>query len=321
MPNLGVAYVIHAASAGDRVSEGHLNRLTEMAAFVTTVETGSFAAAGKQLRVSSQLIGRQVSVLEQRLGTQLLVRTTRRHSLTELGRAYYGRCRSVLREAEAADTFVTEFGTHPRGELKVSAPLTFGAYRLVPFLERYLAEHDGVQIKLTLSDRNVDILEGGYDAAIRIGPLEDSSLVVRRLKPFRLAACASPAYIARRGRPQTPQDLTAHACLIYTYWFRPPLTDWEFERNGVSEMVTVNGPLWVNDGRAVIEAALGGQGIVLQDFNILKQEVAAGRLVHLLPEYLGPTRQLSLLYAPAHHMSAKLRSFIDALVDHIERNT
>ena len=297
-----------------------MNRLTEMAAFVTAVQTGSFAAAGKELRISPQLVGRQVSVLEQRLGTQLLIRTTRRHSLTEIGRAYYERCRTVLQEAEAADTFVTEFGTHPRGELRLSEPLTFGSYRLVPFLEKYLAEHDEVRVRLTLSDRNDDIIEGGYDAAIRIGPLDDASLVVRRLKPFRLAACASPAYVARRGRPNTPQDLAVHACLIYTYWFKPPLTDWEFERGGVSETVNVSGPLWVNDGRAIIEAALGGQGIVLQDYNILMPEIAAGRLVHLLPDYLGPTRQLSLLYAPAHHMSAKLRSFIDALAHHIDRN-
>jgi DNA-binding transcriptional LysR family regulator len=295
-----------------------VDRLTEMAAFVTAVRAGSFAAAGKELRVSPQLVGRQVSLLEQRLGVQLLLRTTRRHSLTEIGRAYYERCRFVLQEAEAADSFVTEFGTSPRGELHITAPFTFGAYRLVPFLETYLAQHEQVRVRLTLTDRNIDIVEGGYDAAIRIGPLEDSTLVVRRLKPFRLAACASPAYVARRGLPRTPSDLAGHACLIYTYFFRPPLTDWEFEKNGVSETVSVTGPLWVNDGRALIEAAVGGQGIVLQDYNVLRPEIAAGRLVHVLPDYVGPSRQLSLLYAPVHHMSAKLRSFIDALVDHIE---
>jgi DNA-binding transcriptional LysR family regulator len=288
-----------------------MDRLSDMNAFVTAVREGSFAGAAKAMRVSAQRVGKQVAALERRLGSQLLVRTTRSQSLTEVGRRYYERCCVVLDEATAADALVTEYGSEPRGELVLSAPSTFGTLRLVPFLQQYMGRYPGVSVRLDLSDRNVDLVNGGFDAAIRIGELEDSSLMVRQLETFRLAACASPAYLAAQGVPMVPQDLLRHDCLVYTYVFRPPLIEWEFERNGVTEVVNVGGRLWVNDGRAAIEAALSGQGIVLQDGNILQVEVKRGRLVHLLPDWRGPARDVSLIYPPGRHMPEKLRTFIE----------
>lgn len=288
-----------------------MDRLSEMNAFVTAVREGSFAAAAKAMRVSAQRIGKQVAALEGRLGAQLLVRTTRSQSLTEVGRRYYERCCVILDEAAAADALVAEYGIEPRGELVLGAPCTFGAFRLVPFLREYLSRHPGVSIRLQLSDKNVDLINDGVDAAIRIGTLDDSSLIVRRLETFRLTACASPAYLAVHGVPEMPQDLLRHNCLIYTYFFRPPLTAWAFERDGVTEIVEVGGRLWLNDGRAAIEAALSGQGIVLQDENILGQEVERGRLVHLLPDWRGPARDVSLIYPANRHMPQKLRTFIE----------
>jgi DNA-binding transcriptional LysR family regulator len=295
-----------------------MDRLSDMNAFATAVREGSFAGAAKVMRVSAQRVGKQVAGLERRLGAQLLVRTTRSQSLTEVGRRYYERCCIVLDEATAADALVAEYGAEPRGELVLSAPCTFGTLRLVPFLQDYLSRYPGVSIKLDLNDRNVDLINGGFDAAIRIGELEVSSLMVRHLETFRLAACASPSYLAAHGVPAAPQDLLRHDCLVYTYVLKAPLTKWEFERDGRTEIVDVGGRLWVNDGRAAIAAALSGQGIVLQDGNILQVEVERGHLVHLLPEWRGPARDVSLVYPANRHMPQKLRTFIEEFTAYLK---
>lgn len=292
-----------------------MDRLTEMTCFVRAVETGSFATAGRVLSMSSQLVGKHVAALEERLGVQLLVRTTRRHSVTEAGQAFYDRCRAVVREAEEAETAVAEFGSAPRGQLTISAPHTFGSARLMPFIADYLARNEAVSVKLVLTDRTVDVVGERFDAVVRIGMLEDSSLVARRFATFRLAACASPAYLRRRGRPLVPSDLRGHECLLYNRWLKPPLADWTFEKDGTAETVTVAGRLQVNDGRSLIASAVAGHGVVLQDIEILKRHFAAGELEHLLPAYAGPLREMHVVYPPGRQASPKLRSFIDALVE------
>ena len=292
-----------------------MDRLTEMACFVRAVETGSFATAGKVLSMSSQLVGKHVAALEERLGVQLLVRTTRRHSVTEAGQAFYERCRALVREADEAETAVAEFGRTARGLLTLSAPYTFGSSRLMPFIADYLARNEEVSVKLVLTDRTVDLVGERFDAVVRIGALEDSGLIARRLTSFRLAACAAPAYLRRRGRPSTPPDLQDHECLIYNYWFKPPLADWTFEKDGIAETVTVAGRLQVNDGRSLIASAIAGHGIVLQDIEILRRHFATGELEHVLPTYAGPLREMHIVYPPGRQVSPKLRSFIDALVD------
>src|SRR5260221_2042768 len=178
-----------------------MDRLTSMAMFVKAVEAGSFAAAVPALGLSSPMIGKHVRSLEERIGSRLLNRTTRRQSLTEVGRVFYERCKSVLAEAEAAEALVQDLHAVPRGRLRINAPVTFGSYSLVPMLTRYMRQYPEVAVDLTLTDRVVDLIDEGYEAVIRISPLTDSALVARPLAPYRLIACAAPAYLAERGIP------------------------------------------------------------------------------------------------------------------------
>ena len=171
--------------------------------------------------------------LEGRLGARLLNRTTRRQSLTEIGRTYYERCRQVLAEADWADSLADEAQGVPRGRLRVNAPVSFGAHSLVPLVTRFLRQYPGVEIDLVLSDRFVDLIEDGFEAVFRVGPLSDSSLLARELSPFRLVACASPIYVSQRGMPLTLADLEEHECIGYTHWSRPTVYEWRFSRDGV----------------------------------------------------------------------------------------
>ena len=265
-----------------------MDRITEMSCFVKTVESGSFAAAARMLSMLPQVVGKHVASLEERLGTQLLVRTTRSNSLTEAGQLFYQRCVVILQQAEDAETLVAQRGSAPKGQLMISAPYTFGSYRLMPFLARFLEQNENVRVKLILSDRHVDVVAEGYDAAIRIGDLEDTSIVARRLRSFRLVACASPSYIKQRGLPNVPSDLLEHECLIYNYWYKPPLSEWTFQLNGIEESVVVPGRMQVNDGRSVIEAAIAGYGIVLQDPEILLPKSTRAALFGSYPTTPGP---------------------------------
>ena len=292
-----------------------MDRLTEMTCFVRAVESGSFATAGRALAMSSQLVGKRVAALEARLGVQLLVRTTRRHRVTEAGQSFYDRCRAVIHEAEEAETAVAEFGGAARGQLVISAPATFGSARLMPFIADYLARNEAVSVKLVLTDRPVDLVAERFDAVVRLGALESSSLIARRLTAVRLVAAASPGYLRRRGRPSTPSDLRDHECLLYDYWSRPPLADWTFERNGTTETVTVSGRLQANDGRGLIACAIAGHGIVLQDAEIVGRHFAVGELEPVLPAYAGPLREMHVVYPPGRQIAPKLRSFVDAMAD------
>lgn len=190
-----------------------MDRLASMAVFVRSAELGSFAAAASALGLSPQMAAKHVISLESRLGARLLNWTTRRQSLTEIGRTCHERCKQVLAEANWADSLAEEAKGVPRGRLRINAPVSFGVQRLVPLITRYLRKYPNVHIDLVLNDRFVNLIEEGFEAAFRIGPLADSSLIARELSPFRLLACASPAYLQERGTPMTPSDLENHECL------------------------------------------------------------------------------------------------------------
>lgn len=288
-----------------------MDRLTSMAIFVKAAEAGSFAAAGSALGLSSQLVGKHVRWLETRYGMQLINRTTRRQSLTEAGRAFYERSKALLAEAEAVEALAANVQAVPRGKLRVNAPVSFGAYRLVPALALYLADNPEVQIDLTLSDRVVDLVDEGYDAVIRIAPLPDSRLIARPLAPYRLIACASPGYLAARGVPQRPEDLAEHECLGFAYWARPPEPEWEFTTERGRHSVRVGGRLSINNGQALRMAALAGLGIILQPTELLGDDLASGRLVRVLPDYETPSHPMHVLFAPDRRLTPKMRSFID----------
>ncbi|MCB8879325.1 LysR family transcriptional regulator [Acidisoma cellulosilytica] len=291
-----------------------LDRLTSMTVFLRAVDLGSFAAAGAALGLSPQMVAKHVVALEDRLGARLLQRTTRKHSLTEVGRAYADRCRTILAEVEEAETLAQTARLSPRGKLRVNAPVTFGAQMLTPLVTRFLRQHPEVEVELTLTDRLVDPIEDGFEAIIRLGPIGDSRLIARPLAPYRLIACASPAYLAARGTPQTPADLARHECLGFAFWTSGLGRQWQFRRDGQSFDVPVSGRLKVNDWKGLLAAALDGFGITLGPESALTQELAEGRLIQLLPDYEGPLRPMHLLYAADRRMTPKLRLFIDAVI-------
>jgi DNA-binding transcriptional LysR family regulator len=291
-----------------------VDRLASMEVFVKTADSGSFAAAAAALGLSAQMVGKHVRALEDRLGARLLNRTTRRQSLTELGRAFYERCKLVLAEADAADALAADLRAVPRGRLRVNAPVNFGTYRLVPMLMRYLRQHPEVTVDLTLTDRVVDLVEEGYEAVIRISPLADSTLIARSLTPYRLVACASPSYLAASGTPVIPADLARHECLGFAYWARPPADEWQFTGADGIHTVRVGSRLSINNGQALRAAALEGFGIILLSHELLEDDLAAGRLVRILPDYEPPSRPMHILFAPDRKPTPKLRSFIDFVV-------
>src|SRR5258708_10604951 len=194
-----------------------MDRFASMAVFVKVVESSSFAAAARHSRLSRRRASRHVHALEEQLGAQLLNRTTRRVSPTEVGQAYYQRVRQILADIEEADRLATDLQAAPHGLLRITSSQTFGVRHLAPAIADYLALCPEVLMDVTLNDRYLDLIEEGFDLAVRIGHLEDSSLIARRLAPVRMALCASPGYIARHGAPQAPADLAPHNCLVYTY--------------------------------------------------------------------------------------------------------
>ncbi len=291
-----------------------MDRLKCMAVFVRVVEAGSFAAVADPFGMTAPMIGRHVRALEDLLGTQLLNRTTRRHSLTEAGRIYYERSKAILAELEAADESVALMRSVPRGVLRIGAPVIFGSACLAPALPDYLAANPEVRVEMTLNNRVLDLLEEGYDVVIRTGALPDSGLIARSLAPYKLVACASPAYLARYGTPSHPEDLASHSCL----GFHPgaAFDTWSFAGQGPDDdviPVQVTGPMSANSGQALREAALGGVGIVLQAEALLSPDLTAGRLVKVLEQYPPRALPISALYSPTRAITPKLRSFLDFL--------
>lgn len=296
-----------------------LDRLTSMEVFVKAADLGSFTAAGVAMGLSSQMVGKHVSALEERLGATLLQRTTRRQGLTKTGRQFYDRCRAVLAEVEAADGVGEEAGATPRGRLRVSAPVGFGAARLAPIVTAFLEKTPDVEIELTLTDRFVDVVEEGFDAVLRLGPIGDTGMVVRDIADHPQVAGASAAYLARRGTPRTPDDLADHDCLGFVNWSGRPYAEWRFGRDGVIHPVQVRSRFQVNDGRVLVAAAVAGHGIILQPEAVMADELAAGRLVRVLDGYVPPSRTLHLLHPARDPLSTKLKAFVDHLVAELRK--
>lgn len=291
-----------------------MDRLSSMAVFVSAVEEGSFAAAAEALDVSAQMVGKHVKMLEDHLGVRLLNRTTRRQSLTDTGQRFYERCKVVLTEVEAAESCAAESRTIPRGRLRLNAPVTFGAHCLAPVLPEYLRANPDVSVDLNLNDRIVDLVEEGYDAVFRVGALSDSTLIARQLGPYRLIACAAPSYLAERGVPSSPADLSDHECLGFVHW--APRGSWEFKSaERATSTTTVAGRLTANNGQALRAAALAGFGVLLQPHALVKEDLETGRLVQLLPDYEPPSRAMHILFPPDERLGPKLRSFLNFVVE------
>lgn len=294
-----------------------MDKLAGMAMFVRVVESGSFRAAAVISEVSPTMVAKHVRTIEQRLGARLLHRTTRRQQLTEVGRLYYERCKQVLAEVELAEASASELQASPRGQVRLVAPVSFGSQSLVPALTAYLDRHPEVSVELTLDNRVPDLINEGYELGIHIGAINNDGLVARPLQPYRRILAAAPAYLAQHGRPEHPEQLGSHACLGLSYWRNHDR--WYLSGpGGESCEVPVKGRFSSNQGSALRVAALHGAGIVLQPEVSLADDVAAGRLVHVLPAWSYMHTPMHLIYAQDRRPTAKLRSIIDFLLARFE---
>jgi DNA-binding transcriptional LysR family regulator len=290
-----------------------VDRMASMAAFTKVVGAGSFSAAAREMQVSQALVTKQIQELENWLGARLLNRTTRRLSLTEVGTAFYERAARILEAVEEAKGAAGALQTVPRGRLRINAPISFGVLHLAPAVTEFLQRFPDVSVELLMNDRLVDLLEGEFDVGVRIGRLRDSSLIARKIAPIRLAVCAAPDYLARRGVPKAPEDLAKHDCLEYTYF--ESRGEWRLlNPEGDEIVVPVSGRYLANNADVLRITAIAGGGIILCPTFIVGEDLRSGRLVRLLPDYPPPEQALHALYPPGRHLSAKVRSFVDFLV-------
>jgi DNA-binding transcriptional LysR family regulator len=283
------------------------DNLFDMVVFVHVVETGSLSAAARDLHLSVTVVSRRLSRLEERLGVRLANRTTRRLSLTEEGAAFHARCVRILEDVEDAETEVTRGRDIATGLLRVTSTFAFGRRRLAPLLHEFQQLHPGLQIHLDASDSFVNLVESGYDLAIRFGALADSSLIVRQLAPNVRVICAAPSYLERRGRPATIDDLLKHDCIIYG---NPPMDHWRFAD---ASSVRVKGTLSANDGEVAHAWALEGAGLVLKSIWDVEEDIRAGRLEVVLPALRLPAAPIHAVYPHRRHTAAKVRLCVDFL--------
>src|SRR5882672_12254952 len=289
-----------------------MDRITGLSVFAKVVEGSSFAAAARHFGLSPAMVSKHILALEERLGARLLNRTTRRVSPTEIGRVFYERATRILAEIDDAEQEAGALQATPRGLLRVSGPLSFGVRHLAPAVADYLGACPAVEIDVTLSDRVADLVEEGFDLAVRIGRLADSSLIARRIAPCLIVACASPSYLAKRGAPKKPADLAKHNCLGYSY--AALRNEWRFSGPDGVQSVRVTGRLNANNGDILRLAALRGEGIVLQPSFLVGDDLAAGLLVPILPGYTPDELVIQAVYPHSRHLSVKVRSFVDFLV-------
>ncbi|CAN7195269.1 LysR family transcriptional regulator [Pararhizobium sp. LjRoot238] len=286
-----------------------MTNLGDLEVFTRVVSTGSMSAAGRALGFSPAVISKRIKRLEDRLGTRLLQRTTRQISLTEAGQGFYDRVLGVLAGVEDAEAFASGRSGQPQGTLRVTAPTSFGRMHVAPHLARFIEMHAELVVNIVLSDEFTDIVAEGFDLAIRIGELDDSSLVARKLVPVRRILCASPAYIERHGIPETVDDLSRHVCL------RQHNHDtWKLESRQGSLSYKPQGRLITNSSEVVREAVLSGAGIALRSTWDIGGDLKSGRLLQVLPAWEGSSNLfVSALYPSRQFLPAKVRLFIDYL--------
>lgn len=291
-----------------------MDQLRQMSMFAKVAETGSFSAAARSLGVSNSVVSKYVSGLEEKLGVTLIQRNTRRLVLTDIGLGYLDRCRRILSDVEEADLAATNEHAQPRGTLRINSALSFGLRHLGPVISEYGSAYPDVTVEIALDDRRVDIMEEAFDLAIRIGELEDSSLIARRFASVRRLCVASPAYLASNDIPRTPDDLADHNCLIYGRgsWLEP----WLVTGPDGETLIDCSGNLFCNNGDLILAAAVEGAGIISMPDFIVWDAVKDGRLVPVLDKWVFPEMGIYAVYPPTRHLSAKIRTFVDHLVDY-----
>lgn len=293
-----------------------MENITDIAVFVQVVDSGSFTAAAERLVLSKSVVSKYVTRLENRLGVQLLNRTTRRLSLTEVGRIFYTKSQSGLQQLEQANDEVMRFQGAPLGTLRINAPMSFGVLHIAPVLADFLSLYSELSVDINFDDRKVNLVEEGFDLAVRISELPDSSLVARRLGPCRHTVCAAPEYFQRHGIPHQPEDLRDHNVLTYRYQQSP--AEWNFlSPEGTYISVAVSGSLQMNNSMALREALLQACGITLVPTFIVGADIKAGRLQSVLTNYRMLEHSIYIVYPQRRHLSPKVRAFIDFMIERI----
>ena len=285
-----------------------------MKAFCAVVEAGGFSSAARKTDLSKNLLSKYVAQLENSLNTRLLNRTTRHVSTTAAGQAYYERCKPILSELDELESLMLDSHSQPRGELRITAPLSFAELHMMPVIAQLSRDYPELEINLLLSDRMVDIIDMGIDVAIRIGELPDTSLVARKIAPAHTRICASPDYIKQHGLPQTPQDLQQHPCIFDTNI--TSRKQWQYEYQGHSQTIKLNGSISVNSVLAVKELILENMGIGLCPDFVISDDIEKGRIQTMLDDYNFYQLNLYAVYPHRRHLSGKVRVFIDALLKH-----
>ena len=278
-----------------------MNAFEDMRLFVQVMESGSFTAAADQLGLSKQYVSRRLMQLEGRLGTRLLNRSTRRLDVTPPGQSYYESAVRLLGEVEQVEQGIAGQNAEPRGKIRLSAPLSFAVAHLGCILPQFLQRYPQVSVELDLSDRPVDLLGEGYDVVLRIGVLEDSTLIARRIASIPRVYCCSPAYLAEHGEPQAPEDLADHQCLPYGHSRQ---VQWQFQNKGKPLIQAVSGRIRANNGEVLKDAAIAGLGITYLPLFIVGDALADGRLVRVLDGFATEALQLSAVY-PQHRQSSR----------------
>jgi DNA-binding transcriptional LysR family regulator len=296
-----------------------MDKLNSIKAFTKVVQQGSFAAAAREMQLSRSAVSKYVIDLEQELGVQLLVRTTRSASPTENGQAYYERCLAILADLEEADVTVTRLQAEPRGILRVNAPMSFGTLHLGPALSDFMERYAELQIQLILSDQQIDPVQEGFDVTLRIADLPSSSLIARKIAPAHRVVCASPSYLQRRGTPQRASDLREHDCL--TYGHLATGKQWKLTGPDGEHWIPIPWTLCTNNAEVLCDAAVRGRGIALLPTFIAAAELRRGSLQTVLENYKAPEISIYAIYPETRHLSVKVRVFIDFLIERFGGST
>ena len=279
--------------------------------FVYVAEYESFTKAAKKIGISTAQVSRQVSALEKRLNIKLLYRTTRKVSLTQEGQIFYQHCRAVLDGLDAAEQAISELQSKPQGRIKLTAPVTYGEQQLLPLINDFMVRYNDIEVTAFLSNQTVDLLEGSYDLAIRIGKLSDSTMMAKKLSSRTNFVCAAPAYIEKYGKPDNLSELTQHNCLLGT------LDYWHFKEAGKERNIRVTGRVRYNSGYSLADAALKGLGIVqLPDYYVQKY-LKSKELVSILDEYREPEEAIWAVYPHNRHLSPKIKLLLDFLAERL----
>lgn len=279
--------------------------------FVYVAENESFTLAAKKMDISTAQVSRQISALEKRLNIKLFYRTTRKVSLTEEGRIFYQHCRGVLDGLEAAELAVTNFQSKPQGKINLTTPVTYGEQQVLPLINDFMKLYSDIEISVYLSNQQVSLVEGGYDLAIRVGKLTDSTLMAKKLGSRTNFVCASPEYLKKQGIPHSLSELNKHSCLLGTLDF------WHFNEDNKEKNIRVKGRLRYNSGYGLVDAALKGLGIVQLPDYYVQSHIESGALISLLENYQEKEEGVWAVYPQNRHLSPRIRLFVDYLSEHL----